>query len=467
MIYVLLVALLVLLVLCYLLSGKDFFAPSTVQILTFVTATFMCIYFMLSLDCPHDFLWETFGMIAGSMAVSAIIGVSVHKMFMKIEIKSHNTESVTVSPIPNIVSFLVMWLLFLTICWLLIEIKRIGGNSGNFFSTMSRFHAKHMYAVNGDNVFPWLLNQFIAMVHPVFMLYEFNLLRFWENIGRKEKTVNIAILSLCIIALLLTGMRTPVVNNLVNAIVIFHLLRIQKKDGNKQYSLKFFFRIGILILIILAAFFLTKSFVGRSSRNEMLNAADYLAYYTGSGIIALDNYFRHPPIQNSIFGKITFYQLNGFLIHYGFIDIPPYMRHVEFRPVGRGLKNNVYTFLRIYHCDFGVVGTFALHGLMILFLSIFYEYVKKKRGNIGILAFGMMYYSVVMSFFDERFFSYIVSMDFLTKLIPLLILYELLIRKRIRLKFRRTAYALQPIPIRQESHTIDSKFSPEDPNGRL
>lgn len=28
--------------------------------------------------------------------------------------------------------------------------------------------------------------------------------------------------------------------------------------------------------------------------------------------------------------------------------------------------------------------------------------------------------------------------------------------KRIRLKFRRTAYALQPIPIRQESHTIDS-----------
>ena len=442
MIYLLFVSLLVLFVLCYLFSGRDFFTPATVQILTFVGAVFMCIYFMRSLDCPHDFQWETIGMIVGTMAMSAIIGISIHWLFSKIDIRTHTAESVEVSPISNVVSFLALGILLFTIFWLLIEIRRIGGNSGSFYSTMSRFHAKHMYAVTGENVFPWLLNQFVGLIHPVFMLYAFNFLRFWENISRREKTVNIAILSLCIIALLLTGMRTPVVNNLVNAIVIFHLLRIQKKGGNKQYSLKFFFRIGILTLIILAAFFLTKSFVGRSSRNEMLNVADYLAYYTGSGIIALDNYFRYPPIQNSIFGKITFYQLNSFLIHYGFIDIAPYMRHVEFRPVGAGLKNNVYTFLRIYHCDFGIVGTFVLHGIMILFLSIFYEYVKKKRGNIGIIAFGMMCYPVVMSFFDERFFSNIISMDFLTKLIPLLVFYELLIRKRIRLKFRRTARVL-------------------------
>lgn len=456
MIYFLFVSLVVVFILCYFFSGRDFFAPSTVQVLTFLGAVFMCIYFMWSLDCPHDFQWKTIGIIVGAMVMSAIIGIVVHRLFSKVDIKPYTLESVEIYPISNIVSFFVLGILFFVIFWLLIEIRRIGGNGGSFFSTMSRFHAKYMYAVTGENRFPWLLNQFITLIHPVLILYAFNLLRFWQNIRCMEKTVNITILSLCVIALLLTGMRTPVVNNLANVIVIFHLIRIQKKGGYKQYSFKFFFRIGILMLIVLATFFLTKSFVGRSSRNETLNAVDYLSYYVGAGIIALDNYLNYPPIPNNIFGKITFYSLNSFLIHYGFIDLPPYMRHVEFRPVGAGLTTNVYTFLRIYHCDFGTIGTFVLHGIMILFLSIFYEYVKKKRGNIGILTFGMMYYPVVMSFFDERFFSGIISMDFLTKLIPLLILYELLIRKRIRLKFRRAAHMMRSIPVQLESHIIDS-----------
>lgn len=98
-------------------------------------------------------------------------------------------------------------------------------------------------------------------------------------------------------------------------------------------------------------------------------------------------------------------------------------------------------FMRSMDCpyDFGWVGTFVLHGVSMIFLSVFYEYVKRRRGNMGILIFGQMYYTVVMSFFAERFFSNIVSLNYIKQLLMLLILYELLIRKRIRFKFRRTA----------------------------
>lgn len=456
MIYILFGSLVVLFLLCYLFSGRDFFAPSTVQILTFIGAVFMCIYFMWSLDCPHAFQQETIFMIMGTMAMSTVIGACVHKIFMKIEIKSHNPESVNVSPISNTLTFLVFCILVITVFWTLIEVRRIGGSSGNFFETMHKYRSLHGYSTESIAKFPWLLNQLVSLTHVFFILFGFNLILFYGKLSVSQIVQNVIIIGLCILTLLLNGSRTPVVNNLIALVIIFHLLRIQKQEGYKQYSLKTFFRIGILVFLVMAMFFVSKSFVGRTGRNNTMNAVDYVAYYTGSGLIAFDKYLQHPTLPSNIFGKETFYRLIQFLSSHGIIDIPPYIAHLEFRSVGGGFTNNVYTFLRFYHHDFGTLGVFLLHGVCIVFLSTFYEYVKKKRGNIGILIFSMMYYSIVMSFFTERFFSQIFSPNFVKQLAFLLVLYELLIRKRIRLKFRRPAYALQPIPNQQESHTIDS-----------
>lgn len=465
MIYVLFVSLVFLFILCYLFSGRDFFAPSTVQILTFVGATLMCIYFMGSLNCPHDFQWETVGIIIGTMAVSTAAGITVHRIFMKINIKSHTPESVNVSPISNTMSFFVMCILIITIFWTLLEVRRIGGSSGDFFTTMNRYRTLHGYSTESIAKFPWLLNQLVSLTHVFFVLFGFNLLFFSGEIKLWKIVQNIIIIGLCILTLLLNGSRTPVVNNLLALVIIFHLLRIQKNGVYKQYSLKIFIRFGLIIILIMAGFFLTKNLVGRTGRNNTMNPVEYISYYTGSGIIAFDNYLQHPPTKSDIWGKETFYRTIQFLSNRGYIEIPPYIAHLEFRPVGAGFKNNVYTSLRFYHYDFGIVGTFLLHSLSLVFLSTFYEYVKKKRGNISILTFSMMYYSVVMSFFTERFFSQVISPNFVKMLILLLILYELLLRKRIRLKFRRTAHISQPVPSKVEHYSIDSLPRPKQLDG--
>ena len=185
-------------------------------------------------------------------------------------------------------------------------------------------------------------------------------------------------------------------------------------------------------------FFLTKSFVGRAGQNNTLNIMDYCAYYTGTQYICLDEYFQNPPIASNIWGKETFYNLISFLIRYNLINIPPYIGHLEFRPVGGGFTNNVYTSLRLYHYDFGWIGMLFLHSLSVIILSVFYEYTKKKRSNLSILIFALMYYTIVMSFFFERFYTNIFSTNFIKILAETLIVYELLIRKRIKLVFRRT-----------------------------
>lgn len=446
MIYVLLVSLLVVFVLCYFFSGKDFFTPATVQILTFWGSVIMCIYFMWSMDALYDFHWETIVIVALAMGITAAIGIAVHYLFKKIEIQAHMPESVALSPISGSILVLFVGVILFTIMWLLMEIRRIGGTSGSFFEMMKRFHDINSYSTDATGRLPWLLNQLLTLLRILFLIVVFNLIRFFKVLTATQKCANFFILVLCCFGLLLTGGRTPVINQIIGCFMLFHLLRIQKNGKYEPYRFKTLVHIVLLLIVVMGGFFLVKSFVGRAGRNNSMNPVDYLAYYTGTQYIAFDQYLQRPPYSSSIIGKETFYGLNQFLINYKLVDIPPYIVHLEFRPVGAGFTSNVYTFLRAYHHDFGMVGMLTLHMLSILLLSFFYEFVKKRRGSLGILIFSQMYYTIVMSFFAERFYSNVFSLNYLKQIVIMVVLYELLIRKRIRLKFRRTAHVLQPIP---------------------
>lgn len=442
MIYLLLFILIILFCISYFFTGKDFFAPSTVQILTFAGTVFMCIYFMWSIEAPHEFHWITIGVIVSAMAWTTVWGIVIHTLFRKVEIQPHTPETILVSPITETVSFLVIGFLLFTIAWLLSEIWRIGGLSGSFNEIMNRFHSLHSYSTDEMGDFPWILNQFVDLTKIIFFLFGFNLIRFFSQFSLRQKMINFLVLGLCAIEMLLNGGRTSLVNYSINCFMLFHLLRIQKEGKYKQYHFKSLLRIAFLVVIVFGVFFLTKSFVGRSSQNETLDIVDYIAYYTGTQYICLDKYFQNPPVASDVWGKETFYSLISFMIRYKLVNIQPYIQHLEFRSVGGGFSNNVYTSLRLYHYDFGWTGMLFLHSLSIIILSVYYEYTKKKRSNLSILIFGLIYYTIVMSFFFERFFTNIFSPNFIKVLVETLILYELFIRKRIKLVFR------SPIKIR-------------------
>ena len=440
MIYVLLGLLAIFLWCSFTFGGKDFFSPATVQILTFFGSVMMCIYFMWSMDALHEFHWETIVIIVSAMGITVAIGIAVHYLLERIEIQAYTPESVALSPISGLILVLFVGIILFTIIWLLLEIRRIGGTSGSFFETMNRFHAINSYSTLAAGRLPWLLNQLLTLVRILFLIVGFNLIRFFDALTISQKCVNLFVLGLCCLGLLLTGGRTPVINQIIGCFMLFHLLRIQKKGKYELYRFKTIVRIVLLLIAVMGGFFLAKSFVGRAGRNNYMNPVDYLAYYTGTQYIAFDQYLQHPPYSNNIIGKETFYNLNQFLINYKLVDIPPYIVHLEFRSVGAGFTNNVYTFLRAYHHDFGMVGMLILHVLSVFLLSFFYEFVKKKRGSLGILILSQMYYTIVMSFFAERFYSNVFSLNYIKQLVMMVFLYEFFIRKRIRFKLCRTVH---------------------------
>lgn len=430
MIYILTGSLLILFFISYFGSGKDFFAPMTVQVMSFVFSDLMCIYFMKSFEAPYQFHWDSVTIIISCMAISVGIGILIHQMFRRIKIRSYTQAEIAVSPISNTVNAFVLAFVMLVIIWQILEVRSIGGTTGTLSEAMLSFHSLRYLSTTDEFDLPFLLRQFHHMVQVFCILYGFNLIRFYKGLSLCGKILDILIIGMCILCALLTGGRHDAVNQLIAFVMIFHLLRIQKIGVYKKYNIRFLIRIFIFLWLGLYAFAFLKEFVGRN-QSLINNPLDYISYYTGTEFITFDMYLQDPPMPSRIFGKYTFYNLNQNLRFLGIANIPRYVGQLEFRSIGGGLRTNVYSVFRTYHYDFGMAGVYILHAIVSIFMSFFYEYTKKKCNNIAILTFSIMYYSIVLSFFAERFFSNIVCLTFLKRLIPLLILYELFIRKRI------------------------------------
>lgn len=431
MIYILTGSLLILFFISYFLNGRDFFAPMTAQALSFVFAGLMCIYFMKSFEAPYQFHLDSIAIIISSIAISVGIGIFAHQMFLRVKIRPYMQSEIAVSPILNGESVCILAFIVLAIVWQILEVRRIGGISGSFFENMFSFHAKRYRDVTGEYDLPFLLRQFGSLLNAIFAIYSFALIRFYKKMSFPRKMIHILVIGLCLLYGLLGGGRSGMINKFIACAMMFHLLRIQKNNGYRKYSFHFLFRVFVMFCLVLWAFAMLKTFVGRAQQS-MSSPVDYISYYTGTEFISFDMYLRNPPRPSNIFGKETFYGLNQNLHNLGFQTIPRYEIHLEFRSIGGGQVTNVYTLFRSYHYDFGFIGIYVLHIVASIIMSTFYEYTKKKHDNISLLVFSTMYYSIVLSFFAERFFSYIVTIGFLKELILTLILYEILIRKRVR-----------------------------------
>ncbi len=434
MIYILTGSLLVLFIASYFFSGRDFFAPMTVQVMSFLFSGLMCIYFMHSFDAPYRFHWNSIAIIISCLALSVLIGILTHQVFNKLKIRPYAQSEINVSPISNGMNIAILVLVIFIALWEAMEVRRMSGVFGNYAESALAYRNLSYRSTTDEYDFPFLLRQLLPVAQAIFVLYGFDLFRFRKVLSLSAKIIHICVIGICILIGLLGAGRHTTVDQLIACICIFHLLRCQAQHGYRKYSFKFLLRIFIIVCIALWAFSALKTFVGREWTSVVSTPLDYISYYTGTEFITFDIYLQDPPPPTSVFGQHTFRSLILNLINFGILDIPRFITRGKFVSVGGGQINNVYTLFKTYHYDFGIAGIYILHMTASVFLSVFYEYTKKKCGNIAIITFSTMYYSIVLTFFAEYFFSNVISITFLKQLLPLLVLYECLIRKRIRVK---------------------------------
>lgn len=434
--YILFAAFLLLFIISYYFAGKDVFSPMTVQMITFLFSSLMCVYMLPRYD--YQLHGQTVALYISNLLISVLVGIVVHQAYSKVYIRRAVYSEQEVTPISNTSHFLAFGYVIAMLMWRVGFIIQLAG-FGQIGQIMNTFRQLTYIADSryGEQIIPFWLRQADHFVTALFIIYGFNFFRFGRQLAKKQKIINIVIMGLCLLFGLMAGERMNAVQNIVVFVILFHLLRIQRDGKYRVYRLKTLLRLVLLCCLILALFMGISEFVGR--QKSELDVMYRLFPYTGAQIVNFDVYMNTPHAHSDMFGKYTFYNLIFSLDRIGLLNVPFYQHADTFRSIYlKGISlGNVYGMYKSYYTDFGVAGVYILNFFSALIFSVAYEYTKKRLSDRGILLFCYMYIGAVFSFFYECFYNRVLSIGYLENVIILLCFYHLLIRKKLQFGRKR------------------------------
>lgn len=428
MIYFLLVLLIILFFVSYLFSGKDIAAPSTMLAAGFLFSTMCAVY---KVELWGISLGETSVIyIISALFISIAANGMIHTFFRKRKIRDFK-ESIT--PISSAMTMGALLVLAFSCVALLYHVVKIANTSGAFDVIMQAYRAKNAYSTDSENQLPTWLREVLNFSNSLCYVFLFNAVYFWRDLDKKHKIENLLVIVLSIISSLATGGRFSSMGILIAAFIMYYLIQTKRNGKYKVFRIKSIFKFIVIVLIILYGFYIVKGLVGRESEDGII---EYITHYAGGGIPGFDLYLKNPPKASDIIGKETFYSLINNLNKLNIIDVPYYYIHHEFR-ISNGVSiGNIYTALRDYHYDFGVVGMFLLHTIFSFLFSYFYERVKHRGTVVGTIVFSMTYYCVVLYTISNYFFANILSIGFVIKIVFVYLLCEILLKKKIGIRIR-------------------------------
>ena len=426
----LLIVLIILFLASYYLCGKDFFAPATMTIAGFIISAFLAWYLQYRFD--YEITLETVLLIVSNLVIGVFVGCFSHFFANKYRTKPADER---ITPISKPVTIFALAFVILTALFIIREVNRVVGGASSYFNLMLSYRTASAYTVNLENQTSSIVKAMTYISWGLFISFAINMIVFYKKLPQSQKVLQFLILIGCILCCLLSASRFSILAYCIAVVYMWHFFRIKRFGRYKKYNIKFLFRMFVLVIIAAFFFFKVKELVGRDDQSGIL---DYISHYVGTSIINLDMYLKNPLHDSSIWGKETFYSFIQNLRKLGIVDIPYYYIHKEFRYINGASMGNVYTAFRDYYYDFGIIGTYFLHLLYCFISSIWYERIKMKRGNTGIIIFSLMAYTAPLYFWSAQFFGNICCMGFALKAIIAVIIYKLLLEKT--LKFRRIKY---------------------------
>lgn len=414
---------------------NDIISPAIIFTTSFIFSVIWAIFYSNTWKLSLHF--NTFSVIVGGVVVFLIISmityVVAQSFFGKVEnTKVNFSDSVTKKSVLGrgviisivIYEFLVAFIVSKSI------IDVVGGS----WSTLSEttFQYRNAMSTAHPYVLPQIINTLMLIV--VALGYWLGYLFVKEFVVDRyfDKGIFIAII-VAIFAESSVGSRGPSINTIF-AMIMFYILFYVKVNG--KINFKIVKKVVTYLLLIIIAFLVLGSLIGRQAANGM-TMVDYLAEYFGAEIKNLDIYLQTKGIANSVFGGQTFYSIVK-------NKIPGYSLVLPFQSINHFSLGNVYTTFYPYIFDFGYVGVPVLTGCMAFLSQIVYEISKREKltvtPGIATLVYGYMFPALVQSFFSNKFYEELFNSKFI-KICILWIVYNfalsvyVYISNRVKIKF--------------------------------
>jgi len=435
MLFLLLMMLLIMLFTAYIITNRDILSPWVISIYMFIVTVIIAI---LNYKDWNENITELtilivmIGLIC--FGVGEIIGKSLFGRVRSIPLTNRSplTENVRIN-IKNrsliFTVFIICIVIYFNINHTLDLANRVGYARGMqnllYYVRIAQFDANIDSSRNG------ILN--LGLTYSTIISYFFIFVFLYNLIITNKSQKKYLLLSpalLNIINIILSTGRTQFINLITFILILLFLMLKQKYN----WSVKLNNRIMLYGLLGIFGFLLVFRMSGYlTGKSNLYSIWDNISIYVGSPIIALSKYLDNPP-ERFLFGSETLYSVYHILRKTG-LDIPQYNLNLEFISWNNVKNVNIYTALRRYVHDFGILGMSLIMIIIGFFYGNFYSYIKKKRTiDLYTIIYAMIFFPITQIALEERFFTNVISIQGIYNVIFMIVVWKLYINKKNILK---------------------------------
>ncbi len=432
---------LVVLVGSFVLFEKDIMAPSVVFSAVFSISIAAALYNYDVWNVSYE--WNSLSLILLAIVQFALVNYVVYQFFKRRSVR-YSKESVSIQfTLAPVVSTLFALGAIIGIVLYVKNVLAIAGNgaeSTQIGYLINRYHQIVLGEVKVSQSMPFLVNQLVKLIQACAYVASFSIVVRFVTSQRRWWALMDVVTVLCFVVFALFSSSRMLLMELLAASVTYAYLIYQH---NSKWQIKATWRIivgilGVFVLFLVAFYYATFA-IGRNTGNTMLY---YIAYYAGGSIPLFQLFVTTPLTHPGVFGYETFFNLNQFLVKMKVLSIENYSRHLEFRGLEPGVYfGNVYTGLRRYLSDFGMIGMMILELIFSLFFTVFYYSIRydhsKRFSALKILLYGYCVSALFLHSVDDTLFSSILSVNGLSKLFLIAVVYGLFSSEWLKTKMHK------------------------------
>lgn len=445
----LLVCIFIILILAYKTFNKDLLSPTLISAAIFLLGTIFAIIGRISWNRVNEL----------SVLVIVIIPLGLISFFLgeliarKYKIKNMYKFNIInkieeKNNITTIVLFLCLFFVIITTVLLLLEIKKICAYYGFYSKNISELLAFYRTktelfstSLTQENIsVSFIVKQMKKISEVINIVISFLFIRRFINKELKNNILNtILLFFIMFVGLIQTflnsGGRSILMHFLVAYLIMYMLNLIEKNKNRNTSNIKLIMQMGCIAIVIFVIFYAILPLVGRSSSYKFV---DYITFYIGSPIPSFSTFIEKNAGLNQQIGSETFSSIYYMLNRFGIIKYSkPFT--LEWLSFSDGLASNVYTSMRCYYHDFGILGVIVLQFIFGYVYTKFYLKAKNSKLNLWKMIYAYYAYILIDQIRTEQFYG-LINTSTIAMLIMFLAVYLLIF---CRVKKGKKEYELE------------------------
>lgn len=446
MIYFLLFTMIMFLVFSYIFFNKDIASPSVIICSMFIICVSFAVYNVDNWKIDYQF--KTCMILVLGVLSFLITGLIVNSIFIvnrRNNVKTYNNNKffdneLKLYYVDKKIIFIFLVIDIVTTFFYFKEVYRISlvaGNDFGYLGMMSYYRGYVAYDSSAEGM-STLLTQFIKLC-TAFGFVSIYILVYNSIVKRdfKRDGYLIIFVLLSMMQTVLGGGRGTILWLFSTAFVVSYITVMRKRNWKGHINFKYI-KYGILILVtLLIGFYFLKNLI--RIFNTTNSIVDYISSYAGGSIQLFNLYIKDPTTPSKLVGQESCVGIYSTLDKLSIMDISSYYpnnSNLEFR-FSNGISiGNVYGAFRRYYHDFGILGVSILQIICSLFYNIYYNKIKtlnkSHKSDFYILLYAYLTYHLFMMPIDDIFFKSFISLNCLTTVILLYIVYYLMSNVKIK-----------------------------------